>query len=61
MAVIGPAKATIAKTNDFYRNVLYIKAENYDILTELASCLENYRETEKNVILQLDFNPMGNY
>ena len=61
VSVIGPAKASVAKSNDFYRNVLYIKADFYDILTELASRLETYREIEKNVILQLDFNPMGNY
>ena len=61
VAVIGPTKATVAKTNDFYRNIFYVKADSYDILTELASLLDAERETEKNVIVQVDFNPMNSY
>ena len=61
VSVIGPTKASVAKTNDFYRNLIYIKADSYGILTELASVLECYRDTEKNVIMQLDFDPMGSY
>ena len=61
VAVIGPTKASIAKSNDFFRNLIYIKADNYDILTKLASELDEFRDTEKNIILQLDFNPMGSY
>ena len=61
IAVIGPTKASIAKSNDFYRNLIYIKADSYGILTELASVLDAYREQDKNVILQMDFDPMGSY
>ena len=61
VSVIGPTRASIAKSNDFYRNLIYIKADKYDILTELASALDAVREEEKNVILQMDFNPMGSY
>lgn len=61
IAVIGPTKATVAKTNDFYRNIFYVKADSYDILTELAGILEKDRETEKSVIVQMDFNPMNSY
>ncbi len=61
MTVIGPTKASIAKSNDFFRNLIYIKADSYGILTELASVLDAFREQDKNVILQLDFNPMGSY
>ena len=61
ISVIGPAKATIAKSNDFYRNLIYIKADSYDILTELASVLDTMKEQDRNVILQMDFNPMGSY
>lgn len=61
ISVIGPTKASIAKSNDFYRNLIYIKADKYDILTELASVLDVFREQDKNVILQMDFNPMGSY
>jgi len=61
ISVIGPTKASIAKSNDFYRNLIYIKADTYGILTELAEKLEPFREQDKNVILQLDFDPMGSY
>ena len=61
LSVIGPTKASIAKSNDFYRNLIYIKADSYDILTELASVLDVYREQDKNVILQMDFDPMSSY
>ncbi len=61
VAVIGPTKASIAKSNDFYRNLIYIKADSYDILTKLASVLDAFREQDKNVILQMDFNPMSSY
>lgn len=61
MAVIGPTRASIAKSNDFYRNLIYIKADSYGILTELASKLDAFREQDKNVILQMDFDPMGSY
>jgi primosomal protein N' (replication factor Y) len=61
VAVIGPTKASIAKSNDFYRNLIYIKADNYDILTKLASALDSFREQDKNMILQMDFDPMGSY
>lgn len=61
IAVIGPVKASVAKTNDFYRNLIYIKADSYGILTELAQVVDAYKEQEKNVMLQMDFNPMSNY
>ncbi|MBQ8632678.1 MAG: primosomal protein N' [Lachnospiraceae bacterium] len=61
VAVIGPTKASVAKSNDFFRNLIYIKADNYDILTKLASALDVFREQEKTIILQMDFDPMGSY
>ena len=61
VAVIGPVKASVAKTNDFYRNLIYVKAISYGILTELASILEFYKEQDKTVSIQMDFNPMSNY
>ncbi len=61
VAVIGPTKASIAKSNDFFRNLIYIKADSYGILTELATVLDVYREQDRNVILQMDFDPMGSY
>ena len=61
MAVIGPTKASISKSNDFFRNLIYIKADSYGILTELANSLDAFREQDRNVILQMDFDPMGSY
>lgn len=61
ISVIGPAKASIAKSNDFYRNLIYIKADSYGILTELATTLDAIKEQDRNVILQMDFNPMSSY
>ena len=61
VAVIGPTKASISKSNDFYRNLIYIKADSYGILTELAAVLEQYREQDRTIILQMDFDPMGSY
>ena len=61
VSVIGPTKASIAKSNDFYRNLIYIKTDSYGILTELAAVLDVYREQDRNVILQMDFDPMGSY
>ena len=61
ITIIGPVKASVAKTNDFYRNLIYIKADSYGILIELAQVLDAYKEQEKNVMLQMDFNPMSNY
>ena len=61
LSVIGPTRASVAKSNDFFRNLIYIKADSYDILTELASELDAFREQDKNVILQMDFDPMGSY
>ena len=61
LSVIGPPRASVAKSKDFFRNLIYIKADSYDILTELASELDAFREQDKNVILQMDFDPMGSY
>ena len=61
VAVIGPTKASIAKSNDFFRNLIYIKADSYGILTELALVLDAFREQDRSIILQLDFDPMGSY
>lgn len=61
VSVIGPTKASVSKSNDFYRNLIYIKTDKYDILTELADELDAFREQDRTMILQLDFNPMSSY
>lgn len=40
--VLGPAPAAIEKLKDMYRYVVYIKAEDYDILVNVKDSLEEY-------------------
>lgn len=42
--IIGPADETIAKINDVYRKILYIKHENPRILTIMKGKVEEYTE-----------------
>ena len=72
--IIGPADAFIYRVNNIYRRVIYIKSENYDILTSLAEVaediyekkIESINEARKNgltggsgdVEIQFDFNPV---
>ncbi len=61
--VIGPVPASIAKINDLYRHVLYVKDADYERLVEIKDMLELYsREKErKNLTVQYDFDPMNTY
>ena len=64
VTVIGPAKAGLSKSKDFYRNLVYIKAEKYDILIKLTAFLEQWEEEQKQkkeVMLQFDYDPMNSY
>lgn len=64
VVVVGPAKAGLSKSRDYYRNLVYFKTENYGILTKLASFLDNWKDTMDNkneVMLQFDFDPMSSY
>lgn len=64
MAVIGPAEATVSKVQDYYRKVIYVKQENYDILTKVKDKIEKYMKEEmkqQDCFLQFDFNPMNTY
>lgn len=64
VSVIGPAPASIAKANDIYRQVIYIKHNDYDKLVEMKDYLEgyfNFSEQFAGSNLQFDFNPMSGY
>ncbi|MBH1941346.1 primosomal protein N' [Mobilitalea sibirica] len=64
LQVIGPAPAGIAKVNDIYRRVIYMKDEDYQNLVNLKNYLEgyySYSEYFNNCNLQFDFNPMSGY
>ena len=62
--VVGPADATIARVNDVYRKVIYIKTKDYQNLVLLKDRLESYMKDNKNfgqVSVQFDFNPMSGF
>lgn len=58
--MIGPAPAGIARINDVFRFVFYIKGEKYDKLVEVKDALEAVLQ-EKGIteIVQFDFDPMN--
>ena len=59
---IGPTDAYIYRINNIYRKVIYIKALEYDILTDVTEradrIYEAYGEVASDVEVQYDFNPM---
>ncbi len=62
--LVGPADATIARVNDVYRKVIYIKTKDYQNLVGLKDSLEHYMKDNKdfqNVSVQFDFNPMSGF
>lgn len=62
--LIGPADATIAKVNDIYRKVIYIKTKEYQNLVLLKEWMEYYVQDNRdfqNVSVQFDFNPMSGF
>jgi primosomal protein N' (replication factor Y) len=63
-SIIGPAPATIAKANDIYRRVIYIKMKDYDELIGTKNYIEGYFNYSTNFAgcnLQFDFDPMSSY
>ncbi len=62
--MIGPAPAALAKANDIYRRVIYLKNENYNTLITIKNDMEGffkYSERFAGCSLQFDFNPMSGY
>ena len=62
--MIGPADASVAKVNDIYRKVIYIKTKEYQKLVLLKERMEYYVQDNKdfqNISVQFDFNPMSNF
>lgn len=62
--LVGPADHSIAKVNDVYRKVIYMKAEDYGALVQLKDALENYTKGQQacaNVTIQFDFNPTSGF
>lgn len=64
LQIIGPADAGIAKVNDLYRKVMYLKHAEYGTLIAVKDRLEQYIQREqltKKGIIQFDFNPMNGF
>lgn len=62
--IIGPADAAIAKVNDIYRKVMYIKHADYGQLIRMKDSLELFikeKELTKRGTVQFDFNPMNGF
>ena len=58
--VVGPADAAVAKVNDVYRKVVYLKGEQYEELVQMKDALENYCQSQNafsGALIQFDFNP----
>lgn len=59
LTVIGPAPAAVGKVRDIYRQILYLKCENTDILIQIKDKLEQYIEVNsgfQKIQIQFDFN-----
>ncbi len=64
MQVIGPADAAVAKVNDIYKKVLYLKAEDYGKLVGIKNRLEHFMRDNRafsDTIVQFDFNPVNGF
>lgn len=64
LQVIGPADAAIAKVNDIYKKVIYLKCADYSMLIEIKDRLEKEIQSEPSFskgTVQFDFNPMGGF
>lgn len=59
LKIIGPAAASVAKVNDRYRFVLYIKYHQYQRLVKIKDALEEYIKINsgfQKIAIQFDFN-----
>lgn len=62
--LVGPADAAIAKINDVYRKVIYMKSGAYNTLVLLKDALERFckeKDSFGNVTIQFDFNPTSGF
>lgn len=64
LSVVGPASPGVAKVNDIYRKVIYLKSNQYEILVDVKDRLEQYIEKQTfygDVNVQFDFNPVNGF
>lgn len=61
VTVIGPSNAALYKADDIYNKVIFVKAVDYELLTEVKICVEEFVKDKyefRSVSLQFDFNPL---
>ena len=64
LEIIGPASPAIGKVKDQYRKVLYLKHEDYRVLTEAKDKMEQYIEINEgfqNIRIQFDFDTVQTF
>ena len=62
--LVGPADAAIAKVNDIYKKVIYLKTGQYGSLVKIKDRAEAFtRESRdyRDVMIQFDFNPVNGF
>ena len=64
LQMIGPTEPSVAKVNDIYRRVIYLKGSAYERLVGVRDETERYMENHpeyRDVMIQFDFNPMNGF
>ena len=62
--LVGPADAAVAKVNDIYKKVIYLRGADYQKLVQIKDRIEAVTADNadyKNTIIQFDFNPMNGF
>lgn len=62
LTVIGPAAPYVSKINDQYRQIIYVKSEDYERLVRAKDLLEQYIDMNRgfdHLRIQFDFNPLN--
>lgn len=64
LSCLGPSPASLARANDIYRQVVYIKSSNDILLKQAKQFIEDMMDSRaelKQVSIQLDWNPVSGY
>ena len=64
VVLVGPADAAVAKVNDIYKKVIYLRGADYQRLVKIKDCIEAFTAEHadyKNTTIQFDFNPMNGF
>ena len=63
--MLGAGKASIGKLNDLYRQVVYVKHKDEEVLIQVKDRMEKFMEVNeqkvRNVNIYFDFDPIMGY